>query len=154
MAQIWTKRKWTIFPPALSLELRSPSRTQLVFFMLYIEIKVKRTVHDFNVNGFCPPLYRAWVGQRSITPITEKPDVKKRPRAWLLACDEVQKYQARRNPEAKTRSSLGRPSPGKLSPGKLSPGKLSLSLPGRPPAEQNKTAEVWILKSSEILLNL
>lgn len=37
--------------------------------------------------------FRAWVCCRNIAPITKKPDVKKRPRSWLLGYQELLKYQ-------------------------------------------------------------
>ena len=36
---------------------------------------------------------RAWVVGKNVTPITHKPDVKKRPQRWLQAVDEMKLYE-------------------------------------------------------------
>lgn len=36
---------------------------------------------------------RAWVGRKHITPITSKPEVKKRSQRWVQACNEMAEYQ-------------------------------------------------------------
>ena len=37
--------------------------------------------------------FRAWVCYRNISPITSKPDVKKRPRSWIEGQQELHRYQ-------------------------------------------------------------
>ncbi|XP_031554353.1 zinc finger MYND domain-containing protein 11-like [Actinia tenebrosa] len=40
---------------------------------------------------------RAWVASKNITPITQKPEVKKRPQRWMQAIDEMKLYQRQLN---------------------------------------------------------